>query len=262
VSTGEIKPVQNIDTAYYSYGGFNCSFKLMLMSNGEFIDAVHSFSCIGGGSTLTKTYGKYVIEDSTLLTLFPVSIETLEYIDYNTITPKITKSNYIDKSRKINTQFRIIKWNLSTYIMNETYYDSENDIIRFADNFNSGDEPKYHGRYFVSENKKLDTLKNELDLNQIPEKYHSYFLKTPIIAKIKSAKKIFDKHYQGETGWLIEIDKGSTSNVSNRLTFKIKTGGLSLDIDSVSSACSFGYYDYDFSLDRFPIGTELRTKWE
>ena len=118
----ELKPTEHIDTTYYSYNGFNCSFKLTLLSNGEFIDDVHSSSCIGGGSTLTKTYGQYVIEDSTLLTLHPKNIEILKYNDYKTVTPEITKSTYRNNSRKIETQFRIVKWNLATYLLSETDY--------------------------------------------------------------------------------------------------------------------------------------------
>ena len=75
-------------------------------------------------------------------------------------------------------------------------------------------------------------------------------------------EKIENKHYVGETIWLIKIDKGSDSNINNRLTFKSRNGDFSIKIDSVNDTHSFGYFEYNFSLERFPIGTELRTKWE
>ena len=51
--------------------------------------------------------------------------------------------------------------------------------------------------------------------------------------------------------------------MNNRLTLETKDGEFFIEVDSVLINRSFGItYMYDFSPTKFPVGTELRTKWE
>ena len=57
--------------------------------------------------------------------------------------------------------------------------------------------------------------------------------------------------------------KGKNDRMNNRLTLETKDGEFFIEIDSVLTNRSFGItHMYDFTPKKFPIGTELRTKWK
>ena len=263
-SNDEKNVVQNIDTLRYSYNGFNNGLQLDLLSNGTFINEDYLFGCTGGGER-KKVFGTYKM-DSANLKLIPNKVEFTEYPMDMESKPIKTNINYGIDSLKIKTEFQIVTWENKKYLLSDFYdfgwsLDKENDYIRFADYLNSGLEPKSSGRYLATEIK--DTIKTEFDLKQIPEKWQNYFLKEPIKAKIKSLKKITDPNDEEYFWWEIELDKGSNDGMNKRLSMNTEDDMIFFDIDSVLNNRSFGkYYMPDFTTEKYPIGTELRTNWE
>ncbi|SFJ67026.1 hypothetical protein SAMN05443431_1164 [Olleya namhaensis] len=263
-SNDEKNVIPNIDTLRYSYNGFNNGLKLDLLSNGTFINEDYLFGCTGGGER-KKVFGTYKM-DSVNLKLIPNKVEFTEYPMDMESKPITTNVNYGIDSLKIKTEFQIVSWENKKYLLSDFYdfgwsLDKENDYIRFADYLNSGLEPKSSGRYLATEIK--DTIKTEFDLKQIPEKWQSYFLKEPVSAKIRKIKKITDPKDIENISWLIELDKGKKDRMNNRLTLETKDGDFFIEVDSVLTNRSFGkYYMPDFTTEKYPIGTELRTKWE
>ena len=257
---------QNIDTLKYSYKGFNNGRQLYLISNGEFISEDYLLGCTGGGER-KKVFGTYKIDSSdTYLTLNPTLVELTEYPIERGVKPIITTIKHNIDSLKIKTNYKILKWEQNRYLFSDTYdvkwsFEEENDYIRFAYNLNSGREPKVSGAYLV--NKTKDSITSNFDLNQIPKKWKRFFLKKPISAKIKAIKKIIYSKEENDVFWLLELNKGENDLINNRLTLKTKDGNLFIEIDSVLKHKSFGRtYIPDFSPKKYPIGTELRTKWE
>lgn len=256
--------IQNIDTLRYSYNGFNNGLRLDLLSDGRFINDDYLFGCTGGGER-KKVFGTYKM-DSINLKLIPDKIEYTEYPMDMESKPKTTNITYGIDSLKIKTEFQIVTWENKKYLLSDLYdfgwsLDKENDYIRFADYLNSGLEPNSSGMYLVTEIS--DTIKTEFDLKQIPEKWQDYFLKEPVSAKIKNLKKVIDPNDKENTFWLIELNKGKNDRMNNRLTLKTKDGEFFIEIDSVLTNRSFGItHMYDFTPKKFPIGTELRTKWK
>ncbi|MFC4632610.1 hypothetical protein ACFO3O_01750 [Dokdonia ponticola] len=248
----------------YSYSGFNNGLRLDLLSDGRFINENYLFGCTGGGER-KKVFGIYKM-DSINLKLIPEKIEYTEYPMDMESKPKMTNITYGIDSLKIKTEFQVVKWENNEYLFSE-YFDfgwsleKENDYIRFADYINNGLEPVTSGMYLVRKTK--DSIMSEFDLKQIPEKWQSYFLKEPVSAKIKYIKKVIDPNDEENISWLIELDKGKNDRMNNRLTLETKDGEFFIEVDSVLTHRSFGMtYMYDFTPKKFPIGTELRTKWK
>ncbi|CAM1338925.1 hypothetical protein [Tenacibaculum aestuarii] len=257
---------QNIDTLKYSYKGFNNGKNLFLLSNGKFINEEYLFGCTGGGER-KKVYGTYKIDSSkTYLTLNPTLVELAEYPIERETKPIIKKIKHNIDSLKIKTNYQILKWKKNRYLLSDFFHigwslEEENDYIRFANYLNSGREPESSGMYLV--NKFEDSITSNFDLNQIPKKWKKFFLKKPISAKIKAIKKIIYSKEENDFHWLFELDKGENDLINNRLTLKTKDGNLFIEIDSVLKDKSFGRtYIPDFSSKKYPVGTELRTKWK
>lgn len=260
-SDSNISNEQIIDTLKYSSNSPNINLKLELLSDGRFIYKIADFGCIGGGEIKTF-FGRYKM-DSLYLNLIPENIEYSKYSEKIELKPDITLLKYGIDSLKIKTDFKIITWENNKYLLSE-FYDfewnaqKENDYIRFADYLNSGLEPQFSGMYLTK--KTEDTIRTEFDLNKIPEQWQSYFLKEPLSVKIKNIKKISD---EDNNTWQIELDKGYKDQITDRITFTTQNGEFFINVDSVLKNRSFGItHIYDFSPDKYPIGTELKTKWE
>ncbi|EDP94848.1 hypothetical protein U8527_08010 [Kordia algicida OT-1] len=260
----ETKRNQQIDTVKYSYSVFNHGKRLFLLSDGSFMNEVYTFSCSGSGFH-KKVSGTYKI-DSISLSLFPQKIALTTYSFDRKVKPTKVQLDYGVDSLKIKTEFKIIHWETKTYLLSETYdydysEDEENDFMRFADYVNIGFEPKTSGMYLS--HKEKDTFTSAFDMQQIPEKWQKYFLKKPIVTKIKNLKKVYDSEDSTYFFWEIELDKGKNDGMTKRLSFTTKDDMISLDIDSITNNSSFGkHFDPDFITKDYPIGTELRTKWE
>lgn len=263
-SNSETNSSQNIDTLRYSYSGFNNGLRLDLLSDGRFIHENYLFSCTGGGER-KRVFGTYKM-DSVNLTLIPEKIEFIEYPMEMELKQTTTHIKYGIDSLKIKTEFKIVNWETNKYLLSDIYdfgwsLDKENDFIRFADYVNIGLEPKSSGMYLS--NKSKDSVKSKFDLKKIPEKWRVYFLKKPISAKIKNFKKITDPNDKENFWWEIELDKGKNDGMNKRLSMSSQDGMLFFELDSVLSLSSFvKYHMPDFTPKKYPIGTELRTKWE
>ncbi|WP_179348612.1 hypothetical protein [Winogradskyella pacifica] len=256
--------MQNIDTLRYSYSGFNNGLRLDLLSDGRFINENYLFSCFGGGER-KRVFGTYKM-DSINLTLIPEKIELIEYPEKMELKPTKTQIKYGIDSLKIKTEFKVLNWETNKYLLSEFYdfgwsTDKENDFIRFADYVNNGFEPETSGMYLSKRSK--DSVKSEFNIKKIPEKWQKYFLKEPITAKIKSLKKITNPNDKEYFWWEIELDKGSKDGMNKRLSMNTEDDMIFFDIDSVLNNRSFGkYYMPDFTTEKYPIGTELRTRWK
>ncbi len=263
-SNDEKNVMQNIDTLRYSYSGFNNGLRLDLLSDGRFINENYLFSCFGGGER-KRVFGTYKM-DSINLTLIPEKIELIEYPEKMELKPTKTQIKYGIDSLKIKTEFKVLNWETNKYLLSEFYdfgwsTDKENDFIRFADYVNNGFEPETSGMYLSKRSK--DSVKSEFNIKKIPEKWQKYFLKEPITAKIKSLKKITNPNDKEYFWWEIELDKGSKDGMNKRLSMNTEDDMIFFDIDSVLNNRSFGkYYMPDFTTEKYPIGTELRTRWK
>lgn len=257
----DISNEQKIDTLKYYSNSPNINLKLELLSDGRFIYKYSYFGCIGVGE-IKRYFGKFKW-DSINLKLYPENIEYSKYSEKIELKPEITQLKYGIDSLKIKTDFKIITWEKNKYLLSE-FYDlewnsqKENDYIRFAEFLNLGLEPQFSGMYLTK--KTDDTIHTKFDLNKIPDKWKSYFLKEPVSVKIQNIKKISDEN---NDSWQIELDKGYKDQITNRLTFTTQNGEFFINVDSVLTNKSFGITQiYDFSPDKYPIGTELKTKWE
>ncbi len=93
-----------------------------------------------------------------------------------------------------------------------------NDYYEFADFYNSGYEPKSHGRYLTQNFEvKNDSTFDNLDLNEINIKWRNLFLRRPITAKITKVTKNLSEDNVIES-FLVEIDKGRKDGVIAGLT--------------------------------------------
>ncbi|WP_299121986.1 hypothetical protein [uncultured Tenacibaculum sp.] len=263
-STIENYRIKPLDTLKFSYHGFNNGAKLNLISNGFFINEDYVYGCVGGGFR-KKVFGKYQIKNNQL-TLLPEKIKYTEFpLDFES-KPKTSNVSYGPDSLKIKTKFQIVKWGDNEYLLSDYFHfgwgiGKENDYLRFADYLNDGSEPKSSGMYLV--NKTNDPITTEFDLKQIPKKWQKHFLKEPISAKIKSIEKIIDSNDDDYIYWKIELDKGEKDRMNKRLTLVTKNEEFFIEVDSVLINTSYGTTNmYDFSPKKFPIGTELRTKWK
>ncbi|MBL7793467.1 MAG: hypothetical protein JNK77_14145 [Saprospiraceae bacterium] len=259
---------QEIDTLKFMDYRYNHGLNLNLLSDGRFINERYSYGCMGGGNS-EIVYGRYTM-DSIKLTLFPERIELINYGGGpEALKYKMMAIPYIPDSFKIKTEYQVVSWNSTKYLLSDVINfrgrtSIDNDYTWLAYYINAGLEPEEtYGPYLASRVLGKDTIKSKFDLNQIPEKWRFYFLKEPISAKIINAKKIITPGGINHYTWSIQLDKGENDGVTNRLFFQSRDGKVFFDIDSVLSNRSFGTADkIEYTPSKYPFGTELRTKWE
>lgn len=130
---------------------------------------------------ITEIRGRYRT-DSNKLFLIPENLLHKELFDFKVVV--IDSSKYIDcDSLRIDTDFTIVKWSGNIYLLSmsksqDLRFRVNNDFEKFADNYNSGSEPRWNGNYFALRQSKIRHEK--LDKNQIPTKYRDYFLDSVI----------------------------------------------------------------------------------
>lgn len=253
-----------LDTVHYSNKGFNDFLVLDLMSNNTFNYKDYWSGCTGGGE-MKDFYGRYqIIEDKLILKADSALIRYTPFDRHD--NPIITKVFKIDDTLKFKTKYQILKWNNTTYLLSEQIdnriqnykSDIHNDFERFADYYNSGYEPKRHGRYLY---KTTDSVsKNEnLDTQLFPKKYRDLIFKEPLIVNISdiTKMKIEDNEYDNEH-WRIEINKGKSASIYRGLTLSDKSDNIHLVIDSITPNSSFGSI---YNNEYLKKGLELRSKW-
>ena len=252
-----------LDTVHYSYKGFNNGLVLDLMSNNTFNYKDYWSGCTGGGE-MKDFFGKYqIIDDKLILKADSATIKHTPFDRFG--NPIITKVTKINDTLKFKTEYQILKWNNTTYLLSEQIdnriqdykSDIHNDFERFADYYNSGYEPKDHGRYLY---KTIDTTSQSetLDIELLPKKYRNLIFKEPLVVNISSLKKMKLEDDDDNEYWRVEIDKGKSSFVYRGLTLYDKSDNIHLVIDSITSNSSFGgIYNNKYLKN----GIELRSRW-
>lgn len=256
-----------IDTTFYKADGFNIHLKLALLSNDKFIFETKLFSCFGGGE-IRKYYGTFQSEKDELK-LKPQNVEIEIYPEDSPMAePTIKKLSYGADSLGIKTNFKIVNWNKSKYLLSNEkisffgFEDKNTDYDHFAYYFNIGSEPKEGGLYLVNRQEERDTTKSNFDLNQIPLNYRQQFLKKPIVAKITNIENIPKTEYEGEH-WLITIDKGKVDGVIKNLLFQTENMEMFMEPVSIFENTTIGKsYLNILKTEKYPVGTVLKTKWD
>ena len=230
----------------YKKGSKEMGTNLTLNNEGKFINQKYLYSdCFQQGETsgwITNTIGKFII-DSNKIFLFPDYFVKKELFNDSTIIIDSVRY-YKSDSTSINTEFTIIKWNNNIYLLSELQnflfgYRTDNDIVRFADNYNTGSEPRWNESYFAQRNNKERFEK--IDLIQIPPEWRNYFLDTPIKIIVKDVEQNFfyDSMFMNYIN-RYELIGGVKNNVNEGMTFFGKNGCCILKIMEVFDSTSYG----------------------
>ena len=230
----------------YNKGFKDMGTNLTLSSNGSFINQKYWYSDYvqkGEPSGLfTNTIGKYTI-DSNSVSLYPDYFVKKEI--FRDTTKIVDSAKYYNSdSTTISTVFTVIKWNSNIYLLSEQQnfqfgYRTDNDFVRFADNYNSGSEPRWNESYFSQRNRK-DRFE-KIELNQIPTEWRSYFIDSPIHIVVSKIKQDFfyDSLFMNYIN-RFELIGGAKDKVREGMTFYGNDGCCILKIMEVFDSTSFG----------------------
>lgn len=215
-------------------------------------------------SEITEVLGKFSVE-SNRIELFPeVYIRKLIYKDSVVILDSI---KYIKSdSTKIKTNFYIIKWIDNTYLLSEdsTFhygYRMDNDFVAFANDYNSGSDPRLSQNYFAKKNHRNGHEK--IELSQIPVKWRSYFLDSMIYVVITHVEKnfLYDRMFKTNISRFI-LKGGSSNGVKEGMIFYGKNRCCILKIMEADKLTSKGIIELcPFHQKSCKIGDTL-TSWD
>jgi hypothetical protein len=260
--------IQNRENAVrYDFKNLNYSKSLELFSNNEFI-FTETLNGSLGNSTVKEYFGDYH-QDSTSLQLYPKEIAIKKIPEHAKEHIKSTYFPY-EEGSKINTNYLKFAWNHKEYLLSEqfntqSYIDEKNDFQRFANFVNQGIEPDDSGAYFTRIIQTTSLNSDSLDLKRIPQKWRSYFIKTPIQARvIEHRQHPSENHHLNKkmTCWHVTIDKGTADGVHQGLAFTTQFEEVQIKIDSLDSGTSYGHFkSINTSPTYLEIGTEMRTQW-
>lgn len=271
-----LKNYSKNDTLIFNYSGFNYNIELCLIGNDSFAYKYNIKGCTGGGELL-KVNGKY-LQSNNRLTLLPDSVffSILPYHSHD--NPKRFKVKYGIDSLKIKTEYDIITWGQSLYLISpekdidfrthpvltmidfdvDSVVNSRNDYHVFADYCNLGLEPEEHGRYLTLI---FDTLKKnltpKLDLHQIPDELRYLFLEVPVEAKIIDVK-MENKEFDGSSYQIykVHLNKGKRDNLRIGIEFFDKNMAKYIKIVEVESDKCTGV-----TQDKFELNDTVKTYW-
>lgn len=271
-----------IDTISFEYEGFNSGIILNLFSNGKFYYENYGYGCTGGGEN-EKVYGEYTMNNQKLI-LHPdsINIGIIPFTRHN--NPIIQNLKYGADSLKVKTKYDILKWNNTYYLLSEErdslfrnwypmiiYDDIEyineikkwNDYYEFADFYNSGLEPRSHGKYLTRTDSNInDTLTTELDMKNINEKWRYLFLEKPITGRVIKLKKNKKRDPNVVDNYLVEIDKGSLDGVNiGVVIFKRKDFDDYIKIIKVFPNKSIGFFYQDDNVKKLKVGDTVKSSW-
>lgn len=171
--------------------------------------------------------------DSNRIHLNPTNYLTKELFENKSVT--IDSLNYFESdSTHIKTVFTLIKWTGNLYLLSEETsfefgYRRDNDFVKFADNYNSGSEPRWSQPYFAKRSSKERAEK--LDLSQIPLQWRGYFLDKPIRIVVTDIEKdiFYDSIYNTSIN-LFKLNGGEKQGVRAGMTFYGKAGCCTIKI--------------------------------
>lgn len=262
--------VNQIDTSIigvYKKGFAERGTKLTINSDGTFINEnYYNSDYVREGEPngrITQING-FFKTDSNRIILYPeVYLRKLNYIDSIVLLDSL--KYYKSDSTFINTEFTIIKWVGNVYFLSEDSnyrfgYRVDNDFVVFADNYNSGSEPKWHDTYF---SKRIKNSKfKKMYLKQIPIKWRKYFLDSivsVVVTKIEP-KFMFDSAFHTYI-YRYTLKGGLNNGILEGMTFYGNDGCSILKIMEVDNKTSKGVIELcPFQQNSCKIGDTLTSR--
>lgn len=211
---------------------------------------------------LTTFYGTFKI-DSNRLELQPVSIINKE--DWGDLTKVIDSLEYYESdSTWIRTSFVYVEWNGNIYLLSEEPsfrygYRRDNDFVYFANNYNSGSEPKWPAPYFAKRNN--ETKVENLDLSQIPSRWRPYFVDSVAYIVVTDIEQnyLYDSMYETQIHRYI-LKGGIEDQVLEGMTFYGNDGCCTLKIIESDNSTSKGIIELcPYQQNSCKIGDVLTT---
>lgn len=191
---------------------------------------------------LTTITGTYQI-DSNQIKLFPEVFMGKE--DWGDSIALTDSGKYFESdSTWIRTSFRLIQWTGNFYLLSEEPvfhfgYRRDNDFVHFADNYNSGSEPRWPASYFAKRNNKTKT--EELDLSQVPTNWRPYFIDSVAFVVVKNIEEnfLYDSMFNKNIHRYI-LEGGTKNQVREGMTFYGLDGCCTIKIMESSDSTSKG----------------------
>ena len=248
IRNGYSQKTQISDNLYGTYqkGASDLGTQLVLNNDGTFLNKKYIYSDYvqkgEPGAWFTEVSGNLII-DSNTVRLYPEIYMTKKiYHDSVVITDSL--KYYESDSTSIKTVFTIVNWNSNIYLLSESPgytfgYRMDNDFVRFANNYNSGSEPKWPQSYFV---KRLNKIRFEkIDSLQIPVKWRKYFLDSMIYVVVSNIEKniFYDSIFEVYINRYI-LKGGSKNGIQEGMVFYGKDGCCILKIYEVFEQSSIG----------------------
>ena len=242
----EKKKIDESVLGTYKKGYKDMGTNLILNSEGKFINQKYRYSdYVQEGEPsgwITNTIGHFET-DSNKVILYPDYIVEKELYD-NKAKLIDSLEYYKSDSISINTEFTVIKWNSNIYLLSELQnfrfgYRTDNDIVRFAGNYNTGSEPRWNESYFAQRNNKERFEK--IDLIHVPLEWRHYFLDSPIKVIVKEVEKNFfyDSMFMNYIN-RYKLIGGVNNNVNEGMTFFGDNGCCILKIMETFDSTSYG----------------------
>lgn len=213
----------------------------------------------------TRIQGSFSVDSNQLLLTPKFIYKFQQYGDSLAITDSI--KYYDSDSTSIKKNYQYLFWSENVYLLSEEPsfifgYRLDNDFVRFADNYNSGSEPRWVQSYFAKRKNKVATEK--IDKSQIPTKYQELFLDSPISIIVSDIEKDFLYDSMFQTNIYRYTLKGGTKNgVNEGMTFYGKEGCCIIKIMEVDELSCKGIIELcPFQQDGCNIGDTLLTRNE
>ena len=230
----------------YTKGYSDMGTNLILEEDGTFINEDYYYSdYIQKGEPsawITEIKGRFKISSNEIV-LYPEVYLTKEiYNDSIVILDSL--EYYSSDSTTINTEFIIVRWTGNIYLLSEEAsfrygYRVDNDFVLFADNYNSGSEPRWNGSYFAKRNCKVRY--ESIDLEQIPMKWRSSFLdslKQVIVIDVEQ-EYLYDSTFMCYINRYV-LEGGEHRGIREGMTFYGKEGCCVLKIMNTDELTSKG----------------------
>lgn len=263
----EIVPVDSTIFAKYKKGYKESGVNLTLNDNWTFSYEKYNYSdCIEVGKPvgwISKYTGKFRADSNKIL-LIPEWLIEIELLNYGSNILDSLKYSEIDSIR-IKTEFTIVKWTGNIYLLSEEKsrdlrFRTKNDFEKFADNYNSGSEPRWNEDYFC---KRMNKERSEpINKNQIPPMWRDYFVDSIITLVVADIEEniAFDSLFYSQIN-SYELKGGKSAGVKEGMTFYGKDGCCIIKIMIVDQDKSYGLIELcPFHQDACRIGDTL-TSW-
>lgn len=268
------------DTIVFTIDAYHGHKKLELIDSNRF-QLSFDYDC----DNFAEIFGIFIWENNRV-TLFPEKITTYEYNSKKSKT-KIRNNKYKNRDIKIKTIYDVITWGNTIYLLSpeknnnylvygfpapffdamlgEDFFKNKTDYFYFAQAYNEGREPEYHGLYLTRSIDSIISKNQDFDMDQIPKEYHYLFLSKPVQANIiqvdaiSSTKLILPfntEDYKETEQYLVVLDKGSKDNIRVGNQFFDIYSTCTIDVVSVfEDSCIGVCWEY------IDVNVEVKTQW-